>query len=159
MAFKFLVIIKAQVQDGALENGIMTVTLLETESSDLLPILNDALNAHVKEVTGYQRTPVHFVLQEESGECVGGLRASYLGQTFLISWLVVLPALRGQGWGKKLMEAAEAKAKDLVCKQINVDTLSFQAPEFYKSLGYEETARVHNFLDTYDKIFFRKNIG
>ncbi len=44
--------------------------------------------------------------------------------------------------------------------QISLETYSFQAPDFYKKLGFEEVARI-DFLDEENvkKIFLKKHIG
>ena len=42
-----------------------------------------------------------------------------------------------QGLGSKLLETAEAEAKKRGCHSVHVDTMSWQAPEFYKKHGYK----------------------
>ena len=44
---------------------------------------------------------------------------------------------RGSGLGKELMQRAEVEAKNRGCIMAQVDTLSFQAPNFYQKLGFE----------------------
>ena len=44
---------------------------------------------------------------------------------------------RKQGLGSKLLEAAESEAKKRGCHSVHVDTMSWQAPEFYKKHGYK----------------------
>jgi GNAT superfamily N-acetyltransferase len=53
-----------------------------------------------------------------------------------IDILAVVDPLRGQGWGRSLMEEAERIALRGGCRRAWVDTFSFQSPEFYKRLGY-----------------------
>ncbi len=50
-----------------------------------------------------------------------------------------------QGLGKILMEQALPKAKELKLNGIEVWTQSWQAPEFYRKLGYEEFATLDDF--------------
>ena len=44
---------------------------------------------------------------------------------------------RKHGLGSKLLEAAEVEAKKRGCHSVHVDTMSWQAPEFYKKHGYK----------------------
>ena len=48
---------------------------------------------------------------------------------------------RGQGWGRRLLEAAEGVARERGCERINVSSFTFQAPDFYARHGYIETGR------------------
>jgi hypothetical protein len=43
------------------------------------------------------------------------------------------------------MQAAEKEAKRRGAKNVYVDTFSFQAPEFYKKIGYREFGRLKDF--------------
>ena len=44
---------------------------------------------------------------------------------------------RKQGLGSKLLQAAESEAKKRGCHSVHVDTMSWQAPDFYKKYGYK----------------------
>ena len=52
--------------------------------------------------------------------------------------LYLVPSARGKGVGKKLMDKAIEKGKRLGCRFAFVETMSFQALEFYKKLGFVE---------------------
>ena len=51
--------------------------------------------------------------------------------------LWVSEALRGQGFGQRLVEMAERRATERGCRHVFLDTFSFQAPGFYEKLGYQ----------------------
>jgi GNAT superfamily N-acetyltransferase len=81
----------------------------------------------------------------ERGKIVGGLAAeTYWGWMF-VSLLWVSDKHRGHGYGSKLMRTAEKEARSRGVRNVYVDTFSFQAPEFYKKLGYREFARLDEF--------------
>ena len=42
------------------------------------------------------------------------------------------------------MEMAEDEARDEGCRYVHLDSHSFQAPDFYKKLGYEEFGRLQD---------------
>ena len=54
-----------------------------------------------------------------------------------VSSLIFGKAYRRAGVGSKLVEAVENAYKDKGYKKIALTTFGFQAPEFYKKLGYE----------------------
>src|SRR5262245_48809855 len=79
------------------------------------------------------------------GAIVGGLSAdTYLGWMY-ISLLWVSDDYRGQGFGSKLMKAAEKEARRRGIKRAWVDTFSFQAPAFYRKLGYRQFGRLKDY--------------
>lgn len=51
--------------------------------------------------------------------------------------LIVAEDCRGQDIGTKLIRRVEEEFKDRDIDNINLTTYGFQAPEFYKKLGYE----------------------
>jgi len=48
---------------------------------------------------------------------------------------------RKEGWGGRMLEAAENLARDRGCRQLLVSSFTFQAPDFYRRHGYVEFAR------------------
>ena len=67
--------------------------------------------------------------------------AGILGGTYWgwmhIDILWVNENYRKQGLGSKLLQAAESEAKKRGCHSVHVDTMSWQAPDFYKKHGYK----------------------
>lgn len=52
---------------------------------------------------------------------------------------------RMKGYGKILLNAAEAEAKKEKCKTIFLRTYSFQAPHFYQKYGYKVEHEINDF--------------
>jgi GNAT superfamily N-acetyltransferase len=72
------------------------------------------------------------------GESIAaGLEGETYSGWLFIRYLWVSDGLRGQGIGRELMGAAERRAFERGCHSAWVDTFSFQAPGFYRKLGYE----------------------
>lgn len=136
----------------------MAISLKKTDDTAFLKDIEAGLDAHNLKTTGKKQIPVRFVLRDDSGVVKGGMKASYVGTSFFVSWLYVDESVRKQGWGGKLMAAAEGEARRLGCAKMFVDTMAFQAPKFYESLGFKVCARITGFYDGHDRIFFQKDL-
>ncbi|CAL9330838.1 hypothetical protein SUDANB37_00090 [Streptomyces sp. enrichment culture] len=78
---------------------------------------------------------------DEAGELVGGLTAWTWGGLLGIEMLWVREESRRDGWGGRLLRAAEEEARRRGCDRACVSSFTFQAPEFYQRHGYVETGR------------------
>ncbi len=86
-----------------------------------------------------------FVTRDDQGKLVAGV-------VFVVHWywlhveiLFVHEAHRGQGLGSQLLDRAETYAKTKGCVGSYLDTLSFQAPDFYPKHGYDILAELEGF--------------
>ena len=97
------------------------------------------------------------VHDDNSGEIVGGLLGrSSLGLFFLD--LFYLPEkLRGGGLGSRIVALAEAEARRRSCTAASVNTISFQAPEFYERRGYRRFGEIAP-ADGATRIFLGKTL-
>lgn len=78
---------------------------------------------------------------EDGGELVAGLSGWTWGTCAGVGMLWVREQARGEGWGAQMMTAAEEAARARGCRQLLVSSFTFQAPDFYRRLGYTEFAR------------------
>lgn len=88
------------------------------------------------EQDGQDSEATHFVAWR-SGEAVGAARLRQLGDgNVKVERVAVLPEFRGDGWGRRLMEAAEAEAADRGADRVVLHAQT-AVEGFYHRLGYE----------------------
>jgi ribosomal protein S18 acetylase RimI-like enzyme len=98
----------------------------------------DAFSQHAIRCTGIDGLafePVSLELRDDT-TLIGCVVVQRFWGQLHIKYLIVAEAYRGRGYGKQLMEQALAYGKEIGCRFAFVETMSFQAPEFYQSLGF-----------------------
>ena len=75
------------------------------------------------------------------GAVVGGLTAWTWAGLCGIDMLWVREDARKDGWGSRILLAAEEEARRRGCDRVAVSSFTFQAPGFYQRHGYVETGR------------------
>lgn len=98
------------------------------------------------------------VVRAEGGDMVAGLAGATWGGTCEIGQVWVEPDHRGKGLGRRLMEQAEEEVRRRGCSQIVLATHSFQAPGFYKKLGFKEAGRINDYPLGHAKLWMRKSL-
>ena len=81
-------------------------------------------------------TPLNLVEYDEGGNVIGGLIGGTYWGWLYIDVLWVHADHRKRGIGSRLLAAAEREAVCRGCHHVHVDTMSWQAPDFYKKHGY-----------------------
>ncbi len=97
-------------------------------------------------------------LKSDSGKVFGGIQAIFDSEAIYIEALWIEENLRKQGYGKKLLAAAEGEAIENGCRFSLVDTWDFQAEEFYLKNGYEKIGELENYWHGHSKLFLRKKL-
>jgi GNAT superfamily N-acetyltransferase len=116
----------------------------------------DAYNQDFLGPTNYVRI-VMFV-RDEAGTVRGGLDSAIYAGWLFVKLLWVHADLRRRGIGREMLTEAERRALALGCHSVRLDTFSFQAPEFYRKLGYREFARL-DYPPDHERIFLRKQLA
>ncbi|MFI0778044.1 GNAT family N-acetyltransferase [Streptomyces sp. NPDC021212] len=110
--------------------------------SELNGRLTEELIAFNTAATGaVDRSEFSVKVTDEAGELVGGLTAWTWGGLCGIELLWVREDSRQDGWGGRILRAAEAEALRRGCDRVAVSSFTFQAPGFYERHGYAETGR------------------
>src|SRR5262249_50160020 len=108
-----------------------------TPEPDAERIIGDGLNAFNDATVGYaDRVPLHVLVSDpDTGTIVGGITGrTSLGLMFID--LVYLLEIRGRDIGARMMALAEEEARRRGCRAGVLYTINFQAPGFYKRLGW-----------------------
>lgn len=95
---------------------------------------------------------------EDNGRIVGGIVAGGLGDTLEVEFLYVDEHYRKKGIGRSLLAHVEQLALQQGLKRILLNTYSFQAPEFYKKLGYTEILKLSPAFDGFTQSYFIKDL-
>lgn len=93
---------------------------------------------------------------EDNGRVIGGIIAGSLGDTLEVEFLYVEEHYRKKGIGRRLLAHIEMLALQKGLKRILLNTYSFQAPEFYKKLGYTEILKLSPAFDDFTQSYFIK---
>jgi len=118
------------------------ITVRETPDVQIRAILLDLMMTYNESKTG----PSGFALlavtldDAKTGQVIGGLWGRTVYDWLFVEFLFVPEPLRGQGLGTALLRTAEEAAVARGCIGACLDTFDFNAPGFYRTLGYEEFA-------------------
>ncbi len=95
-------------------------------------------------------------LKNDSGEILGGIQAQFDSESVYLETLWVDQKLRNQGYGTKLINAAEQEAVKHGCVFSTLDTWDFQAEDFYLKNGYKPMGEIKKYWRKHSRIFLRK---
>lgn len=118
----------------------MTYNIIET---NLTPLVKERIYKGFKEHSisqvgydGLDAEPISFEIWQ-GNELIGACVIQLFWGQLHIKYLYVDKSYRNKGIGKELMEKAFSYGKSKGCNFAFVETLSFQAPDFYQKLGFE----------------------
>ncbi len=133
--------------------------VFQQEGGQAAQLVRDRLDLYNVAATGVSAYyPVNFFVKNARGETMGGLLGGVWGGWMHIFILWIDEAVRGQDWGTKLMDQAEAYARERGAHSATLDTHSFQARPFYESRGYEVFGTLDSYPDEHKKFFLRKKL-
>ena len=95
---------------------------------------------------------------DENKNIIGGILGGTYWGWMHIDILWVDNNFRKKRIGSHLLEAAEEEAKKRGCHSVHVDTMSWQAPEFYKKNGYKIISELNNIPIGYKKFHLIKEL-
>lgn len=83
--------------------------------------------------------PELFLVGVADGEVVATVMAGYDGHRGWLNYLAVAAGKRRQGWGRKIVEAAEKELSAMGCVKVNlqVRATNGEVVKFYQGIGYK----------------------
>lgn len=101
---------------------------------------------------------LNIVEYDENQNVIAGILGGTYWGWLHIDILWVDENFRSKKIGSRLLIAAENEAKKRGCHSVHVDTMSWQAPEFYRKHGYELISELDNIPNGYKKFHFIKRL-
>ncbi|MFD6506755.1 MULTISPECIES: N-acetyltransferase [Bacillus] len=101
---------------------------------------------------------IHLFLKDENGKIRGGILGEVCWNWLEIHSFIMDEDIRALGYGTKLLLEVEKIALERNCDFIKVDTLSFQALDFYKKYGYKEYGILDNVGRDYKHYYLKKDL-
>ena len=85
----------------------------------------------------------------------GVVATAHWGKLY-VRLLWVHPDYRSRSLGNQLMAWAEERGREMGCVSTVVDTMSFQAPDFYAKLGYRRFGQSDGYEGSASRYYFEK---
>jgi GNAT superfamily N-acetyltransferase len=110
------------------------------------------------EKMGKQKYKRLAVSLREGNAVVGGIVGEVWTAVLFIQLFWLEQRLRRKGFGAKLIKAIEDEARRFGARRAYVDTMSFQAPGFYRTCGYEEFGSIEGYPGEVTRHWFTKTL-
>ena len=137
----------------------MDIRLEHEPSPEDIRVLEELIYAFNQAATGIRDGKLlTLFMRDRNGQVLGGLYGWTWGATCYVRYLYVPPELRKQGHGSDLMRRVEEEAKARGCHQIALETHTFQAPEFYRRLGFDVVGRIDGYPTGHHSLTMRKRL-
>ncbi|MDK8181768.1 GNAT family N-acetyltransferase [Paenibacillus sp. UMB4589-SE434] len=132
----------------------------ESNSTDKQYVRNGLIQFNAKHFPDHLKSryeEVNLFIKNEEGQVCGGVVGEICWNWLEVHYLYVDEELRKQGYGSKLIAEVEQIARDKKCDFIKLDTLSFQALDFYKRHGFEVYGSIEN-AGTHTHYYMKKDL-
>ncbi len=139
----------------------MRIERLDSAPAGAVATIERGLVEHARErgIEPRNHRELAIVMYDDGGAIVGGLLGVTVWGWLHVTDLWVAAALRGRGWGSRILEHAEQSALERGCHHALLDTFDFQALDFYRRSGYEVFGELEDFPTGHVRHFVRKRLG
>ncbi|MFI9767167.1 GNAT family N-acetyltransferase [Streptomyces sp. NPDC052415] len=109
---------------------------------------------------GERELPLHIWMLDDGGGLAGGLVGHTWATWLHVAYLWVDARHRGVGLGSRLLAEAERLAREeRGCAAVRLETWDFQAPEFYRRLGYDVVCVIPDYPPGITEFTLVKRLG
>ena len=123
-------------------------------------VIANKLNEHAKEkYFPFDWKDLNLEARNKQSQLVGGLAGGTIWNWLFVRALWVAKKYRNQGLGTQLLQKAQLMAKKRGCSYIELDTYSYQAPGFYRKLGFKRFGTLKPFPKGARRYYLFKKIG
>ncbi len=137
--------------------GRHAIHTTDTPSDAVLAAVDAGLERHNQAAAPLSDVrPLAAWATDASGRVVGGASGRTWGRCCELLQLWVDDGERDQGLGTRLVRDFEAHARTRGCEVFYLTTLSFQAPDFYRGLGYAVLAQIEGYPNGIVKYLMHK---
>jgi ribosomal protein S18 acetylase RimI-like enzyme len=124
-----------------------------------LEFLEEQINEYNYATTGFRDgRRLVVLLRDAEDRILAGLSGHTWGGACEVKLLWVADGRRHRGLGSGLLRAAEEEARARGCGRIFLSTHSFQAPDFYRKLGYTVAGRFSGYPRGHSQTFLEKEL-
>ena len=147
--------------DSSARSAASDSTIYIAEFDEAPPELLSAVDAGLEQ-HNYSAAPLHGVqplaaiATGDSAQVVGGAVGRTWGTCCELLQLWVEPAYRGNGLALQLVQRFERRAAKRGCSVYYLTTLSYQAPDLYRKLGYAVLAEISGYPNGIIKYLMHK---
>jgi len=135
-----------------------------SEEHDALPAVHAAVRQGIREadpadVGRRDYELLALALRDGDGRLRGGAYGATMWGWLMVDGLWVATELRGQGYGSRLLDAAESVAMRRGCRGAWLGTFDFQARSFYERNGYRVHGQLAGFPSGHTHFHLAKRFG
>lgn len=114
---------------------------------------------HFPKDLGGRYEEVNLYVKDENDNVRGGILSAICWNWLEIYSLILDEDIRNSGYGTKLLNEVEKIAREKKCDFIKVDTLSFQALDFYKKNGFQVYGTIDNVGRDFIHYYLKKDLS
>lgn len=95
-------------------------------------------------------------IEDKAQILIGGISGHYVDKYVIVEWVWIDEKYRNKGLGKNLFKKLDDFTLSKNCRFIHLDTMEFQAKEFYQRFGFTVVSTLPNWFKEYDMHIMRK---
>jgi len=118
----------------------------------------DGLIGYNRDKMGKTKHRRFAVSLRDNDEIVGGIVGEMWMTVLFIQLFWIDARFRGKGHGKALIETIEQQARAAGAVRAYLDTMSVQAPDFYRSLGYQAFGSIDGYPGGVTRHWFTRTL-